>query len=45
MKIIKLFLDHYTNIETIDKTGTYKYQEYLKKNNYRECQLKKDTSE
>lgn len=44
MKIIKDFLVHYTDLETLKKTSNFKYQEFLSKNNYRECQLKKDTS-
>lgn len=35
MKIIKDFLIHYTDLETMKKSSTFKYKEFLDKNNYR----------
>ena len=43
MQIIQKFLDHFTDIEESKNSSNFKYQEYLQKNNYHNCQIKKST--
>ena len=44
MEIIGEFLMHFTDLENLKKTGNYRFQKYLESNNYRKCEVKKDTT-
>lgn len=43
MNIMEKSLNHFTSLEKIQETDTFKFRKYLEENNYRDCQVKKDT--
>ena len=44
MNIMETPLSHFTRLENIEETSSFKFQKFLKENNYRDCQVKKDTT-
>ena len=45
MKLIEKFLKHFTDLENIRNSNSYKFMKYLETNNFKDCQVKKDTKE